>query len=70
VDLQGVIALGEQAGLAEDPAYVTFASDIHELEALGLAVQSSSDELSTDAHLIVGGGSGGTGASTAQTPTD
>ncbi len=54
LDLSGLIALGEQAGLAEDPAYATFASDIANLEALGLAVQSSSQELSTDARLVVG----------------
>ncbi len=57
LDLGGLIALGERAGLSEDPAYVTFASEIQRLEALGLAVQSSPDELSTDARLIVGAGS-------------
>ena len=56
LDLGGLIALGESAGLSEDPAYVTFASEIQRLEALGLAIQSSPDELSTDARLIVGGG--------------
>ncbi|MEK6326041.1 MAG: DUF3352 domain-containing protein [Actinomycetota bacterium] len=56
LDLGGLIALGERAGLSEDPAYVTFASEIQRLEALGLAVQSSPDELSTDARLIVGAG--------------
>jgi hypothetical protein len=70
VDLQGVFALGEQAGLAEDPAYLTFASDIHKLEALGLAVQSSSDELSTDARLIIGSDTGGSAPPTGQAPSD
>jgi hypothetical protein len=58
LDLGGLIALGESAGLAEDPAYVSFASEIHKLRALGLAIQSSPEELSTDARLIVGGGGG------------
>ena len=58
LNLGSLIALGESTGLAKNPAYATFASEIHKLEALGLAIQSSSDELSTDARLIVGGGSG------------
>ena len=58
LNLGGLIALGESAGLGEDPAYATFASEIHKLQALGLAIQSSPDELSTDARLIVGGGGG------------
>jgi Protein of unknown function (DUF3352) len=56
LDLGGLIALGESAGLSEDPAYVTFASEIQELRAFGLAIRSSPEELSTDARLIVGGG--------------
>jgi hypothetical protein len=54
LNLGGLIALGENAGLGEDPAYVSFASEIHKLRALGLAIQSSREELSTDARLIVG----------------
>jgi len=54
LDLGGLIALGESAGLADDPAYATFASEIHKLRALGLAIESSPEELSTDARLIVG----------------
>jgi hypothetical protein len=53
LDLRGLTALGEQAGLAEDPAYAAFAPDIANLEAFGLAVESGSDELSTDARLVV-----------------
>lgn len=58
LDLGGLIALGESAGLGEDPAYVTFASEIQALRALGVAIRSSPEELSTDARLIVGGGGG------------
>jgi hypothetical protein len=54
LDLSGLIALGEQAGLAQDPAYETFADEIHKLQALGLAVRSSDTELTTDVNLIVG----------------
>ena len=54
LDLGGLIALGESAGLGEDPAYVTFASEIQKLRALGVAIRSSPEELSTDARLIVG----------------
>jgi hypothetical protein len=58
LNLEGLIALGERAGLAEDPAYATFAPEIRKLDALGLAVRSSSGELATDVRLIVGEGSG------------
>jgi hypothetical protein len=58
LNLEGLIALGENAGLGEDPAYVSFASEIHKLRALGLAIQSSGEELSTDARLIIEGGDG------------
>ena len=54
LNLQGLIALGERAGLAEDPAYATFAPEIRKLQGLGLAVQSSDHELSTDLRVIVG----------------
>jgi hypothetical protein len=52
-NLSGLIALGEQAGLAQDPAYETFADEIHKLQALGLAVRRSDTELATDVNLIV-----------------
>ena len=58
LNLEGLVELGESAGLSEDPAYLSFASEIQQLQALGLAVQSSPDELSTDARLIVGEGAG------------
>jgi hypothetical protein len=58
LNLAGLVALGEQAGLASDPAYATFAPEIQRLDALGLAVQSSSSELSTDARLIISSDSG------------
>jgi Protein of unknown function (DUF3352) len=63
-DLGELIAVGELLGLAEDPAYATFASEFRTLEALGLAVDSGDEMLATDARLIVGPpeeqGAGGT----------
>ncbi len=40
LDLDGLVAIGEAAGLAEDPLYATFAGDFRRLEALGLAVST------------------------------
>ncbi len=49
-----LLELAELAGLAEDPAYVTFADDLHKLEALGVGVEASPEELATDARLVIG----------------
>jgi Protein of unknown function (DUF3352) len=54
LNLDGLVALGESAGLARSPAYAAFAPEIRRLAALGFAVQSSTSELSTDVRLIVG----------------
>ena len=72
LNLGGLIALGERAGLAEDPAYVTFAPEIHAAEALGVAIRSSSDELGTDVRLILGQASaaGGGAGLPGSPPTD
>jgi hypothetical protein len=53
LNLSGLLTLGEQAGLAQDPAYARFAPELHKLSALAVAVRSSSTELSTDLRLIV-----------------
>ena len=55
LDLGELVAIGEQLGLAEDPAYVTFAAELRRLEALGLAVSSSDELLGTEARLLVAG---------------
>ena len=68
LNLDGLIALGESAGLASDPAYATFAPEIQRLEALGVGVESTPSELSTDAHLVIGTATGST--SPAGTPSD
>jgi len=53
LNLSGLLTLGEQAGLAQDPAYATFAAELHKLTGLGVAVRESSSELATDLRLIV-----------------
>jgi len=58
LNLEGLIALAEHAGLSEDPAYATFAPEIRRLHALGLTVKSSDRELSTDLRLVIGEGPG------------
>jgi hypothetical protein len=52
-NLDGLLTLGEQAGLAQDPAYEAFAPELRKLRALGLAVRQSPSELATDVRLIV-----------------
>ncbi len=57
LDLRGLVALGEQAGLANDPAYTTFSGDFHQLKGLGLTVTATEHDLDTDGRLLVGSGS-------------
>jgi hypothetical protein len=53
LNLSGLLTLGEQAGLAQDPAYATFAGELHKLSALGVAVWQSPSEIATDLRLVV-----------------
>jgi hypothetical protein len=53
LDLQGLVALGEAAGLAESPAYAAFAPDIHRLRSLAISVAAAPDSLATDARLVI-----------------
>ena len=71
-NLSGLITLGEQAGLAQDPAYEVFAPEIRRLRALGLAVQETPTQLATDVRLIVGSGASAAASSGDQksTPKD
>ena len=57
LDLSGLVALAEQAGLATDPAYRPFASDFHNLDQLGVSALSSTRKLDTDARLVLRAGS-------------
>jgi len=70
LDLGGLIAIAERAGLAGDPAYETFAPEIRRLRALGLSVQASSHELSTDIRLVVADDAGGSGGGSGGTSSD
>jgi hypothetical protein len=54
LDLDALVAIGEQAGLAEDPRYATFAGDIRRLDAVGFAVSTDDDTLATDLRLLIG----------------
>jgi hypothetical protein len=53
-NLVGLLGLGEQAGLAEDPAYVSYAPDLRALTAAALAVDGSNDQIRTDLQIAVG----------------
>jgi hypothetical protein len=53
LDLAGLVAIGEQAGLAEDPLYATFAADVRRLDALGLAVSEDDETLATEVRLLI-----------------
>lgn len=54
LNVSRLLELAELAGLGEDPAYATFADDLHQLEAMGVGVEASSEELVTDARLLIG----------------
>jgi hypothetical protein len=62
LNVTGLLGLAEQQGLAENPAYATFAGELHRLQALGLSVSTGEDELATDARLVIGARPGATGA--------
>jgi Protein of unknown function (DUF3352) len=55
LNLGELIELGEVAGLAEDPTYVSFAREIARLEALALTVRREEDVLATDVRMLIGG---------------
>lgn len=53
-DLQDLIALGEQVGLATDPGYATLAPDLRALEAAAVAVADDEDQIRTDVRVALG----------------
>jgi hypothetical protein len=53
LNLQELLALGERAGLASNPAYATFRDDIHHLVALGIGVSGGGDQLRTRLFLAI-----------------
>jgi hypothetical protein len=54
LDLGGLLDLGEQAGLAVDPAYTTYAPDLRALTAAALTVTGGDGEIDTDLRIAVG----------------
>ena len=53
LDLRGLLAFAERTGLAEDPAYTTFAPDLRRLGSFGVAITRDEDILASDATLLV-----------------
>ena len=54
LNLDGLIGLGEQVGLAEDPVYATFASDLRNLRSAALAVVGGDGAIDTDLRIATG----------------
>ncbi len=53
LDLDALIAQGFRIGLAQVPAFNTFADELRSLDAFALSVSSDEDLLSTDARLLI-----------------
>jgi hypothetical protein len=53
-NLVGLLSLGEQVGLAVDPAYTTYAPDLRSLTAAALSVDGGDDQIRTDLQVVVG----------------
>jgi hypothetical protein len=69
LDLRDLVEAGYAIGLAQVPAFNTFADDFRHLEALGFEVQGSDEEIATDARLVLGEPPDGDTA-TASPPSD
>lgn len=54
LNLQDLLAIGEQIGLAADPVYATYAQDLRNLDAAALGVDSSGATIRTDLRITVG----------------
>jgi hypothetical protein len=53
VNLDEVLGLAQQAGLAENPLYASLSEDISRVGTLGLAVRGSEDELLSELFLAI-----------------
>ena len=51
LNLDGLLGLGEQVGLAEDPVYATFAPDLRNLKAAALTVAGDDEAIDTDLRI-------------------
>ena len=53
LNLDEVLGLAQQAGLAEDPLFASLSEDISHVESLGLAVRGSDEELQSQLFLAI-----------------
>jgi hypothetical protein len=53
LNLDEVLGLAQQAGLAEDPLYASLSEDISHVQSLGLAVRGSDEQLRSDLFLAL-----------------
>ena len=53
LNLDEVLGLAQQAGLAEDPLYASLSEDISHLQSLGLAVRGSDEQLRSELFLAI-----------------
>jgi hypothetical protein len=53
LNLDEVLGLAQQAGLAENPLYASLSEDISRIGSLGLAVRGSDDELQSELFLAI-----------------
>jgi hypothetical protein len=53
LNLDEVLKLAQQAGLAEDPLYASLSEDISHVQSLGLAVRGSDEELRSELFLAI-----------------
>lgn len=53
-DLRDLLELGEQVGLAADPAYARLAPDLRSLQAAAIAVDDTGEQVRTDINLSIG----------------
>jgi hypothetical protein len=53
LNLDEVVGLAQEAGLAEDPLYASLSEDISHVQSLGLAVRGSDEELRSELFLAI-----------------
>jgi len=53
LNLDEVLGLAQQAGLAEDPLYASLSEDISHVQSLGLAVRGSDEQLRSELFLAI-----------------
>ena len=53
LNLDEVLGLAQQAGLADDPLYASLSEDISHVQSLGLAVRGSDEELRSELFLAI-----------------